>query len=99
MTLDELRHRMTQRELRVWIEAYAVEPWGEDRADLRAGIIASTVANCNRSKGASFKPSDFMPQFEKPVKKQMTGEEMRAMAFKANALMGGTVVNRKSGER
>jgi hypothetical protein len=38
------------------------QPWGEYAADLRAGVIASTIANVNRSKDApAFSPLDFMP--------------------------------------
>ena len=49
--------------------AYArLEPFGEDRADLRAGIIASTVANAHRDpKKSPFKPQDFMPDYEKAL--------------------------------
>ncbi len=40
---------------------YQVEPFGEERADLRAGIVASTLVNINRRKGAKLsKPTDFL---------------------------------------
>jgi hypothetical protein len=89
VTLEELRRRMTYRELRLWIEAYGVEPWGEDRADLRAGIIASTTANCHRSKGKPFRPSDFIPTFTPQRDRPQTEAEMQAAVRKFNALMGG----------
>ncbi len=39
-----------------------IEPWGEWRADLRAGIIASVIANVNRGKKTkAFLAKDFMP--------------------------------------
>lgn len=38
----------------------AFSPFGEDRADWRAGMIASTIANCHITRGAALKPSDFM---------------------------------------
>ncbi len=47
-----------------WIAYNQLEPIGEERADLRAGIIASTVANVHRGKRKAFKASDFMPKFE-----------------------------------
>ena len=40
----------------------------EFRDDLRAGIVASTVANCNRDsekKPEPFQPLDFMPNFRR----------------------------------
>jgi inner membrane protein involved in colicin E2 resistance len=45
-----------------WEIYAAIEPWGEERADLRAGIIASVIANVNRGKGQkAFTPQMFMP--------------------------------------
>ena len=53
---------MSAGELRGWIESYRLSPWDEARADLRAGIIASTIANVNRGKNSQpFDPRDFMP--------------------------------------
>lgn len=53
---------------REWLAYYELEPFGEVRADLRAGIVASVIANANRVKGKAFSPQDFMPDFggEKP---------------------------------
>ena len=45
-----------------------IEPFGEERADVRAGIIASVIANVNRDakkRSQPFAPSDFMPFREK----------------------------------
>lgn len=53
------------------------EPIGDWRADLGHGIVASTLANINRSKGADpFKPSDFMPLAEKP--KESLAKKLKA---------------------
>ena len=49
MTVAELLSRTTSRELSEWMVYYELEPFGEERADLRAGIVASTVANVNRA--------------------------------------------------
>lgn len=39
-----------------------MSPFGDERADLQAGIIASTIANVNRGRNTTaFKPEDFMP--------------------------------------
>jgi hypothetical protein len=41
-----------------------LEPWGEERADLRMGILASTMANLWRGKDSrGYTPEDFMPRF------------------------------------
>lgn len=48
-----------------WLAYSRLEPWGEDRDDLRMGIMASVIANSNRGKGKKpYKPQDFMPDFE-----------------------------------
>jgi len=45
-----------------WTAFDRVDPWSEARADLRAGIISSVIANVNRGKKSkSFAPKDFMP--------------------------------------
>jgi len=46
---------------------YIVEPWGEEMAFLRSGIISSTIANCNRGKHQMpFSPADFLPKYKQP---------------------------------
>lgn len=56
---------MSSAQLAEWMAYAKLEPFGEERADLRAGIIASVIANVNRDpkKQRPFKPEDFMPKF------------------------------------
>jgi len=63
-----------------------------DTLDFRAGIVASTVANCNRGKGQkAFKPKDFMPDYGGADSKATKGpNQMKMMAMTLNALYGGT---------
>lgn len=74
-----------------WMEYARRKPFGEERADLRSGIIAATIANANRGKGSKrFKPSDFMPQFKKRVRRQSVDEmkqTLRAFTAAHNAAM------------
>jgi hypothetical protein len=58
-TVKQLACELGDGELDYWRAYYGVEPFGERPADLRAGIVAATVANfaCVDS---DFKPSDFM---------------------------------------
>ena len=57
---------MSAREFAEWMAYAKLEPFGEERADLRAGIISSVIAAVNTPKGKRRpKPSDVMPQFEK----------------------------------
>lgn len=58
---------MSARQFEEWAVFYAQDPWGEFRADLRAGIVASTLANIHRKPRApAFLPVDFMPYVERP---------------------------------
>lgn len=50
-----------------WQAYYELEPWGDERADLRSGLIAATVHNVWRGKGARAKTAlDFCPLIERP---------------------------------
>ncbi len=70
--------QMDARELAEYMAFDLIEPVGELRADMRAGIVASTIANCNRGRGQSaFSPSDFMPYFKEDGQDgQMDNEQM-----------------------
>lgn len=71
---------MSWEQLQEWSHYDQLEPFGEQRADLRTGIIASTIANANRTKKTKpFKPSDFMPKFDevKAPTKPRTAEQFR----------------------
>jgi len=60
---------LDSREFAEWMAYYSLEPWGEERADLRAGIIASTIANRHRDpkrEKEAYKPQDFMPLLQRP---------------------------------
>jgi hypothetical protein len=55
---------MSSREFAEWMAYYALEPWGEERADLRAGIVAAAAIAPWTKKGSTPpRPSDFMPKF------------------------------------
>jgi len=62
---------------------FKLEPFGEDRADLRAGIIASTIANVHRDskkRRKPYTPQDFMPKFEqKKVDHATLAEKIKAV--------------------
>jgi len=87
MTVGELLSRISSRELTEWRAYYALEPFGDDRADLRAGVIAATTANVFRKSGTPpYKARDFMPKFggPKPDWREML-EKVKAI----NAALGG----------
>jgi len=68
-SVAEIEGTMSSREISEWMAFYRLEPWGDDRADLRTGIVASTIANVNRGKDTkSYQPQDFMAFTEKEEK-------------------------------
>ena len=78
MTVREAQDRIDAREYALWRAYYEIEPFGEERADLRAAIIAMTIANVFRGRGRSYKAEDFMPDFDRRVRRQ-TNEQMWAI--------------------
>lgn len=60
MTVAELQERMTSAEFAEWVALYSIEPFGDDRADLRAGVVASTMANLLGSGRQVYGPGDFL---------------------------------------
>lgn len=68
MTVAELGERMSSRELSEWMAYAAIEPFGEERADLRQALTTAAVHNLHqaqvkRPKWA--KPEDYMLFSEK----------------------------------
>lgn len=58
-----------------------ISPFGDERADLRTGILASLTANIHRKKGAAaFTPADFMPFLERAKKDHASGLSSRLRA-------------------
>lgn len=66
---------MSAYDLAEWSAYFQMEPWGEERADLRAGIVSSTLANIHRGRDTpAYSPADFMPY--QPKKRATTEEEI-----------------------
>lgn len=65
MSVKRAQREVDSREFTEWQAYWRLEPWGEGRADLRAGIVASTMANIWRTGDSEpFTPADFMPTFD-----------------------------------
>lgn len=57
----EIERDMPSSELTEWMAYYRLEPFGQERDNLHAGMIASILANVYRKKGAkNFTVDDFM---------------------------------------
>ena len=96
MSVKRCQQEVDAREFETWLAYSQLEPWDETRADLRAGIIASTLANSHRGKDeAPFRPSDFMPQYgvepDAAVDEDAGIEATQALFAWMTASAGGTV--------
>ena len=81
---------MSSREFAEWMAYYEIEPFGEERADWRAGMIAATIANIFRDtkkRRKPYKPQDFMPKLEE--KREQTWQEQLQIVRMLNAAFGG----------
>ena len=86
MTVRELENRISSRELAEWMAYYSTEPFGEQRADYRAGLLAATVANSAGAgkKNKALQPTDFIPIYTQPKKMSMIDrrqEQLSQMAI------------------
>jgi len=80
MSVYEAQHRISSREFAEWLAYDRFDPIGGLRDDARAGIIAATIANCNRGKGQrAFTAADFMPEYEgNAMTRKQTPDEIQA---------------------
>jgi len=69
--------RMDNRELLEWMAFYNIEPFGEERMDLRFALMTAHLISPYLKKGHKIKLKDFMLDFE--PKKAMTAEEIKAV--------------------
>lgn len=68
---------------------YALEPFGPERQDLQAGIVASTIANVNRTRGQDpYSPLDFMP-FSQQARPEQDWQDQLLLVEQLNVLFGG----------
>ena len=77
--MRSLLAEMDSRELTEWMAYDVVEPFGDGRGDVQAGVVASTIANIHRAKSARpYRPTDFVPRFGEPPPPEATPEEALA---------------------
>lgn len=81
MSVKRCQQEIDSREFVEWQAYFGLDPFGEDRADLRAGIIAMTIANSQRAKGTRpFTAQEFMPTFgRRRPREEQTPQQMLAV--------------------
>lgn len=97
---DAMLAIMPFRVFREWVLYARLEPFGERRADLRAAIIASTMANLwGRKKGQRpYKLDRFMPDFDagaRPTSVGKSPDQIFEQIKVLNQLMGGSFVDKR----
>lgn len=93
-----MSEEISDAELREWMAFYRLEPFGDERADLRAGIVASTVVNVNRGKrGKATKPTDFMPYrtAAEARRKALDVPEPKELGQKVRSIFGSMIAKQK----
>lgn len=75
---------MSSHEFTHWIAYYNLHPFGVERDNAHAGLIASMIGNAHRGKhGKPFNPSDFM--FQSDRERLHRGTQEFIARLKANA--------------
>lgn len=97
MTVKQLLASLDSAELTEWMAFNNIEAIGEARADLRAGIVASTVANHGtRVIREPYRPRDFMPYVVQPGTSDEDAPILDTNPDRQSALILRGVFNRES---
>lgn len=84
--VSDIEDRMSYTEFQDWCEFYALEPFGEIRADLRAGFVASTQFNSclgkkDRSKAMKISSAVLFDSLKKEANKEKTVDQQILAVF------------------
>lgn len=84
MSVKRCQQEIDSDEFANWLAWYRIDPFGEQRSDLRAGIIASaTLAPYRKPGSKAAKPEDFMPFRPERKPELMTAAQLRAAMDRA----------------
>jgi len=100
-TVAELQTSISSREFTEWIAFYNLDPFGAEREDLRAALVAATIANTTRGDAQDpYTTEQFMPKLgerallpagdtESDMPEPITPEQGVATLEMLNAMFGG----------
>lgn len=86
-TVRELLDSMSAVEFQNWLAYAEVDPWDEQRADLRAAQTTAMILSVNTGKWQA--PSDFVPKYGPVNTEPMDDDQLLLMGMKL-AAMGGS---------
>jgi hypothetical protein len=76
---------MSAKEYNLWRADYLIEPWGEERADIRVGLVTQSIRAANSKDPVNLK--DCIMDYNIEPAKPMAWEDMRdACAAHAKAM-------------
>ena len=83
--------QMSVTDLRTWIAYYELEPFGEERADLRSAQIVTTLANIHRKpRTPAARIKDFVLQVGEPARSKSVGPSFEEIKQRARMMAGGS---------
>ena len=86
MSVRQAQSDIDSAEFSEWIAFHSIQPFTIDTHEYMLAVIASIIANVNRTKGTkSYSPEDFMPQYKKERKR----DDPASMEIKLRALLHG----------
>lgn len=80
---------MSSKEFGEWIAYDGIDPGDPSRSDLRAALIACTVANTVKAKGRPYEIKQFLLRFDLPGRKTMQEVKTKLLAWKAGLQVKG----------
>ena len=95
-----MSEEISDAELYEWMAFYRLEPFGDERADVRAGMVCAVVHNVNRGKrGKAAKPTDFMPYHTaaEDRRKALDRPDPKDLSQKVRAIFGSMPAKKKGG--
>ncbi len=81
--------RLSSREIVYWLAYFRLDPWGEERADVRAGVMALSALTPWRGKDAeALEPLDLLPDWSGERAERKRREKNEGMVAWIKAMSG-----------
>ena len=88
--MKTLQRKISSRRFAELLAEEQIEPRGQWRKDMRAVVVAATIANVNRDQKkhpSAYQPTDFIPEFG--PREPMDEEAIKAKALAVFSIVGG----------
>lgn len=90
-TVTELNDTMGDDEFMRWAAYLSLEPFPEQRADAHVAMVMAQQYNINRGKRPAKKATEFLPQWFKPSKPEMSIDQLGMVMRRQVLALGGTL--------